>query len=89
VNENKFHIDKSMSVGHIVTTITLIGALVVWGIRTESKIELNAARIVATEKRIDREASRQSSESAQIRNSLMRIEDKLDRYVERDDRQRN
>jgi len=89
VNENKFHIEKSMSVGHIVTTFTLIVALVVWGIRTESKIELNAARIFATEKRIDREASRQSEESAQIRNSLMRIEDKLERYVERNNTKRN
>ena len=89
MNENKFHIEKSMSVGHIVTTFTLIVALVVWGIRTESKIELNAARIFATEKRIDREASRQSEESAQIRNSLMRIEDKLERYVERNNTKRN
>ena len=80
-----FHVDKSISVGHIITTITLIIALLAWGVRTETRIELNAARIVANDQRISREVQRNQQDAARITQSLQRIEDKLDRYVEREE----
>ena len=80
---DRFHIDRSVSVGHIVTTLALIGSLVVFALRTETKIEINAARIEATEKRIDRETLRTASEIEAIRASQIRMEDKIDRIIER------
>lgn len=82
VMKGEWQIDRSISVGHILTTLALVASLVgVWS-TMNTKIETQAVRISAVESRIDREAERQRQDMAQIRESLNRIEDRLERLAE-------
>ena len=78
----KWEIDKSVSIGHIISTLALIGGLVgVWG-NMNTKVETQAVRIDSIEQRVDREAARQRQDMERIHQSLNRIEDRLERLAE-------
>ena len=79
-----WHIEKSVSIGHILTTISLLVALAGFVMTTNTKISLNEERINAISQRVERETLRTAQDQQQIRQSLQRIEDKLDRYIERE-----
>lgn len=76
-----WHIDKSISVGHMVTTLALVGMLVASWSQMNTRIETQGVQIEAIDKRIDRENVRQAEEMRQIRQSLNRIEDRLERMA--------
>ena len=78
-----WQIDKTVSVGHIVSSILLLGALATAWANMNTKIETQSVRIDSVENRVDREAQRQLDDMAQIRNSLNRIEDRLERITDK------
>lgn len=88
-NPKKFHLDRSISIGHLFTTVTLlltlIGALVATDRRIEDnadEIEKNTLRIAASEARLQREVERQAADRELMQRQMQRIEDKLDRVIE-------
>ena len=83
VMTGRWQIDKTVSVGHIVSSILLATALVTVWSNMNTKIETQGVRITAVESRIDREAQRQREDMAQIRESLNRIEDRLERITDK------
>lgn len=83
-DRTEWHIDKSISVGHMVSTLALAGALMGFVFSTNTKVEMVGVRLDAVEQRVTREVARQAEDMAAIRTSLQRLEDKLDRAVERD-----
>lgn len=85
----KFHFEKSISYGHLLTTfgivLTLVGGLVATDRRIENnrdEIEKNTLRISASEARIEREVQRQAEDRDLIQTQMQRIEEKLDRVIE-------
>lgn len=78
-----WHVDKRVSVGHIVTTLVVAVSLVVWMGRVESRTELNATAIQALADRVERDDRRQELLVTEIKNSLIRIEAKLDQKVDK------
>lgn len=83
VMTGNWQIDKTVSVGHIVSSILLLGALATAWANMNTKIETQSVRIDSVENRVDREAQRQLDDMAQIRNSLNRIEDRLERITDK------
>jgi len=83
VMTGKWQIDKTVSVGHIVSSLLLFGALATAWANMNTKIETQSVRIDSVENRVDREAQRQLDDMAQIRNSLNRIEDRLERITDK------
>ena len=83
-DRQEWHIDKSISVGHMVSTLALAGALMGFVFSTNTKVETVQVRVDAIEHRMTRGEIRQADDMAIIRASLSRLEDKLDRAVERD-----
>lgn len=78
-----WHLDKSVSVGHLLTTITLAGAVFLWAMKMETRISLleqSAVRQVEVDQRQDKEAD---SRSISMRDDLRSINAKLDRIIER------
>ena len=74
---NKWHLDKRVSVGHLITTLAMVGAAALWMLRIEGRIDLVNLRDLQTERRIEQiELSRQSSDAEIIRR-LERIQDTL------------
>ena len=73
----KWHLDKRVSVGHLITTLAMVGAAALWMLRIEGRIDLVDLRDLQTERRIEQiEVSRQSSDAEIIRR-LERIQDTL------------
>lgn len=83
VMTGNWQIDKTVSVGHIISSLMLLGALVTVWANMNTKIETQSVRIDAVENRVDREAQRQREDMVQIRESLNRIEDRLERIAEK------
>lgn len=83
-DRQEWHIDKSISVGHMVSTIALAGALMGFVFSTNTKVETVQVRVDSIEHRMSRGEIRQADDMAIIRTSLSRLEDKLDRAAERD-----
>jgi hypothetical protein len=79
----KWSLDRSVSIGHIISTITLLGLLFASWSQVTTRVETQGVRITAVESRIDREAQRQQEDMEQIRDSLNRIEDRLERLAEK------
>jgi len=77
-DNNGWHLDKRVSVGHIVTTAIVAVSLVFWMSRIESRTIQNAVEIAATQSRLDRIETRNQSALDDIRRALGRIEAKLD-----------
>jgi hypothetical protein len=84
--DNKFHVDKSISVGHMVSTLALAGALAGFVFSTNTKVETVAIRVNNIEQRVERDAARQVQDMGLLRDQLSRMEDKLDRVIERESR---
>lgn len=78
----KWALDRSVSIGHIISTITLLGLLAASWSQMNTRVETQAVRVNALESRIDREGQRQREDMAQIRESLNRIEDRLERITD-------
>lgn len=78
----KWALDRSVSIGHIISTITLLALLAASWSQMTTKVETQTVRVNALESRMDREAQRQREDMAQIRESLNRIEDRLERIAE-------
>lgn len=73
----------SIRFGDLVTISVLLITITVWGVRQEGRIDTNAERIKYVEQRIHRERAIDRSELASIRVGVQRVEDKLDRFIER------
>lgn len=87
VNKPHFHLDPSVSIGHIGTTVALLVGLLWWGASIDRRIELNAQSIDATQQWLEREIKRADASDDRMRDSLARIEAKLDRYIENSPRE--
>ncbi len=81
-SQANWQLDRRISVGHLVTTITFLVAMVMWGARLETRIALHDEtlnRQPVTDSRQDMETYRIRKE---IREELRRMNSKLDRYFE-------
>ena len=83
VMTGNWQIDKTVSVGHIISSLMLLGALVTVWANMNTKIETQSVRIDAVENRVERESQRQREDMSQIRESLNRIEDRLERITDK------
>lgn len=90
MNGERWHLDRRVSVGHIVTTVVVATSAIVWMLRLESRVLLNEQAIVAQADRIGWVERAVKEDQAEIRasldriwNGLQRVEDKLDRKADK------
>ena len=83
-NDRTWHFDKSVSMGHIVSTIMLAGAVAGFMFSQNTKIETLAVRVNNNGDRIDRQELHHDADTTLIRDQLLRMEHKLDRVIERE-----
>lgn len=53
---NSWHLEKTISIGHILTTLTVAGSLVVWGLTVDKRVailEAGAVFNIEAHKRMD------------------------------------
>ena len=71
-----WHLRKEITIGQIVTMVTVIIGLITWGTSVESRLLILEKSNKTLEKRLDRDF-------ANIKKTLYRIEDKIDRKADK------
>lgn len=83
-DENKgFHLEKSVSVGHLLTTITLIIAALAWTSTVDKKLAIHDTQILNLEESDRLQRMEAQNSRAEILRQYQDISQKLDRYIEK------
>ena len=78
-----WHVDKRLSIGHIITTLTVAVAVIAWMQNLESRVELNKQAITFNAQAIDKNNEDVRQSLLQLIVMVQRLEDKLDRSGDR------
>ena len=81
-DDSGFHLEKSISVGHIITTMTIVVSVVWWASTVETRLAVNATQIEAARTETTRQSEDAKIYRAEIREQLILINNKLDRIAE-------
>jgi hypothetical protein len=90
----RWHLDRRVSIGHLVTTAAVGASALLWLTNVESRVALNAQAVDAGAQRLDRIESRQTTALAELkaeiregfaatRTDLRALAARLDRQLER------
>jgi hypothetical protein len=74
---NKWHLDKRVSVGHLIMTGAMVASAALWLLRLEGRIDLVNLRDDQMNKRIEQVATERQLRDAEIIRKLERIQDTL------------
>jgi hypothetical protein len=77
---NKWHLDKRVSVGHIITTVAMLSAMALWLLRLEGRIDLVDLRDNQMSKRIEQINLDRGVRDAEIIRRLERIQDTVSEH---------
>lgn len=78
-----WQIDRRVSAGHIVTTLVVALSAVAWMMRLEGAVLLNAQAADAQRERIDWVERAVKDDQAEIKQTLLRIQDAIRRVEDR------
>ena len=73
-DSSNWHLDKRINIGHVLTTLALAVSVVVWMLRMESRVEVNATQIANNTLSIDRVEHSVDAGYREIIRRLERIE---------------
>lgn len=79
--KRRIRFDGTVNAGHILTTVSLIGAVVIWGVRLEGRVDHESDIRGRIEKRIEEVEARSADGATKLEASLRRIEEKIDRVI--------
>ena len=81
-SDNSWHIDKRISVGSLIMTITATAALIFWIFQLDGRITVNTVRIQQNEKLIMQTMAAQDAHYQEIIRRLEILDAKIDRKVD-------
>lgn len=70
-SEARWHLDKRLNVGHILTTFTVAAGLFIWGGKVETRLSL-----------LEQQYNQTKEIQQEIKQQLISMNDKLDRLIE-------
>jgi|AntRauTorckE5430_2_1112549.scaffolds.fasta_scaffold68407_2 hypothetical protein len=79
-----WHISRAVSLTHILSTVTIIGALFIYFSDVNGRVNSNALSIQHLQTTRDDDQVRTDKKFDEIRGYMLRIESKLDRVIESD-----
>lgn len=74
MSDNGWHVDKRVSIGHIVTTTAVAVGVVMWLSNIDKRVELNTLALNNNSARIERAENRQNEQFGKILQRLDSIE---------------
>ena len=83
MTEDRWHLTKGVSIAHIGSTLVLAGALFGYAMQQDQRLTRVEERSSMLDQRIDREMSRTADDLTIIRQALVRMDDRLERLMER------
>lgn len=81
-NRSPWHMDRSISITHIVTTVTISASVMIWAMKMDTRVsvlEMQAIHQTETDHRQDKDVQ---DRMQLVRDDLRDINHKLDRLVE-------
>lgn len=78
-----WHIKREIQVGHIITTVTVVCAMVVYFGKLEQRIALIEQQAIAQHDRDERQDKASNEAISLLRSQLDKIDGKLDRLIDR------
>lgn len=81
--DNHWHLDKRLNVGHLLTTISVAGLLVIWAMNMETRIAEHEIKIANNTAKIERSEDRTNKTFERVYELMNKMNDKLDRLIER------
>jgi hypothetical protein len=82
INEDKpethWHLEKTVSVGHIITTLAAVGSVVVWGLNVDKRVTVLEAQAVYSHQSMDQMDKNWRESMSEVKSALIRIEAKID-----------
>jgi hypothetical protein len=84
--ENGWHVDKRVSIGHIVTTLAVAVGALVWFTDLDKRTALNTEAVAQVRLDMQHMEERNLRALDEIRAALVRIESKLDNKEDKPDR---
>lgn len=79
----KWHLEPTVSVGHILTTIALIGTIVAAWFDLDHRVTLNEANSIHLRELIQITEDRAEKDRAELKRAIESIDQKLDRLIEK------
>lgn len=82
-DRSHWHLDRSFSIGHIITTVVALFSFIYWAMKQEARLttlEQHDIQLAEMDKQIKNEVA---TGNTHVSKRLDRIEDKLDKVLER------
>jgi hypothetical protein len=80
---NDWHIDKTVSIGHMISTVVVLVTGVMYIDSIDTKVEKQGVKIEAIQQQVQQQRSDTKDMFLHIREDMKRINDKLDRLIEK------
>ena len=81
-DKRSWHLDKTISVGHLVSTLVIAISVFSWAITLDKRVEQNSIAIVHLKEQQANEQKRLQELRQEIKQDLRDINSKLDRLIE-------
>jgi hypothetical protein len=78
-----WHLDKTVSISHIISTILIVISILAWAQGVEKRVEQNAQGVKFISERLDAQDKRIDEMRSELRDDLKQVNNKLDRLIER------
>jgi uncharacterized coiled-coil protein SlyX len=79
-----WHLKREVNLSHLAATVTLAIGLISWGNKIDNRITSIEAQVSFQKEMLDSQQVRTAQLFDQLSSRLQRIEDKLDRVIERE-----
>ena len=80
---NDWHIDKTVSIRHMISTVVVLVTGVMYIDSIDTKVEKQGVKIEAIQQQVHQQRSATKDMFLHIREDMKRINDKLDRLIEK------
>lgn len=81
-DKRSWHLDKTISVGHLVSTLVIAISVFSWAVTLDKRVEQNSIAIVHLKEQQANEQKRLQELRHEIKQDLRDINQKLDRLIE-------
>lgn len=81
--EHHWHLEKTISIGHIITTIAIAGSVLTWAMRMDTRVSVVETQLHHAAEQQQRFESNSRDGMNEIKAALIRIEQKIDNKADK------
>lgn len=82
-SQRNWHFEKTVSIGHLLTTLSIAGSILIWAMHMESRITILQAGLTYSKEADVRMEQGMHDKFSELTTTLVRIESKIDGKVDK------